>query len=67
MISGRLLLVSVFGILPTERVRADGAPVLEFSSALKILLREKKIRHSHLSLSDEREIAAATVILECED
>ena len=45
----------------------SGKPVLEFSSALKSLLREKKIRHSHLSLSDEREIAAATVILECED
>ena len=45
----------------------SGKPVLEFSSALKKLLEERKIRSSHLSLTDEREIAAATVILECED
>jgi holo-[acyl-carrier protein] synthase len=45
----------------------SGKPVLEFSSGLKELLRERKIRNSHLSLTDEREIASATVILECED
>ena len=45
----------------------SGKPVLEFSPALKKLLEERKIRGSHLSLTDEREIAAATVILECED
>jgi len=45
----------------------SGKPVLEFSAPLKELLRERKIRHSHLSLTDEREIASATVILECED
>jgi holo-[acyl-carrier protein] synthase len=45
----------------------SGKPVLEFSPPLKELLRQRKIRNSHLSLTDEREIAAATVILECED
>ena len=45
----------------------SGKPVLEFSPTLKKLLQERKIRSSHLSLTDEREIAAATVILECED
>ena len=45
----------------------SGKPILNFSSELQKLLRKKKILNSHLSLSDEREIAAATVILECED
>jgi holo-[acyl-carrier protein] synthase len=45
----------------------SGKPILEFSSRLKEFLRERKIRNSHLSLTDEREIASATVILECED
>jgi holo-[acyl-carrier protein] synthase len=45
----------------------SGKPVLEFSPELEKLLRKKKILSSHLSLTDEREIAAATVILECED
>ena len=44
----------------------SGKPVLEFSPRLKALLQERKIRNSHLSLSDERDIAAATVILECD-
>jgi len=45
----------------------SGQPVLEFSTALKVLLESRKIRSSHLSITDEREIAAATVILECDD
>ena len=45
----------------------SGKPVLEFTSALKKLLEERNIRSSHLSLTDEREIASATVILECDD
>ena len=44
----------------------SGKPVLEFSPRLKALLQERKIRNSHLSLTDEREIASATVILECD-
>ena len=45
----------------------SGKPVLEFSSSLKAFLQERKIGKSHLSLTDEKEIASATVILECED
>jgi len=45
----------------------SGKPVLEFSAPLQALLRQRHIRGSHLSLTDEREIAAATVILECDD
>jgi holo-[acyl-carrier protein] synthase len=45
----------------------SGKPVLEFSPELRMLLQRKKILSSHLSLTDEREIASATVILECED
>ena len=44
----------------------SGKPVLKFSSALEKLLMQKEILHAHLSLADERGIAAATVILECE-
>ena len=44
----------------------SGKPVLEFSPELRTLLRKKKILGSHVSLTDEREMAAATVILECE-
>ena len=45
----------------------SGKPVLEFSPELGKLLRKRKILNSHLSLTDERDIAAATVILECAD
>ena len=44
----------------------SGKPVLEFSENLTKLLKDKKILHSHLSLTDERGVAMATVILECE-
>ena len=44
----------------------SGKPVLEFSAELKILLHKKKILSSHLSLTDERNMASATVILECD-
>jgi holo-[acyl-carrier protein] synthase len=43
----------------------SGKPQLEFSDALKKLLERRDIRRSHLSLTDEKDIAAATVILEC--
>lgn len=45
----------------------SGKPQLEFSDALQKLLDIKQIRRAHLSLTDEKEIASATVILECED
>ena len=44
----------------------SGKPVLEFSSSLRELLAKRNIMQSHLSLSDERGIAFATVILECD-
>jgi holo-[acyl-carrier protein] synthase len=44
----------------------SGKPVLEFSEKLTKLLEQRKILHSHLSLTDERGVAMATVILECE-
>lgn len=44
----------------------SGRPQLEFSDALRTLLDRKHIRRAHLSLTDESEMAAATVILECD-
>ena len=43
----------------------SGKPVLEFSEALKQLLSQRGISSSHVSLTDERGVAMATVILEC--
>ena len=43
----------------------SGKPVLEFSLELKKLLQQRNISGAHLSLTDERDMAAATVILEC--
>ena len=43
----------------------SGKPVLEFSDALKELLSRLGVASSHLSLTDERGVAMATVILEC--
>ena len=45
---------------------ASGKPVLEFSDALRRLLNAKGVTTAHVSLSDERGVAFATVILECE-
>jgi holo-[acyl-carrier protein] synthase len=44
----------------------SGKPVLEFSEPLQDLLRKRNILNHHLSLADERGIAVATVILECD-
>jgi holo-[acyl-carrier protein] synthase len=44
----------------------SGKPVLEYSAALRALLEKRRVTNAHLSLSDEREMAFATVILECE-
>lgn len=44
----------------------SGKPQLEFSPELASLLRARGIRRSHLTLTDERDMAAATVILECD-
>jgi len=44
----------------------SGKPQLEFSAALAALMRSRGILRSHLTLTDERGMAAATVILECD-
>jgi holo-[acyl-carrier protein] synthase len=43
----------------------SGKPDLEFSEPLKKLLEQRGIARSHLTLTDERGLAVATVILEC--
>ena len=43
-----------------------GQPRLEFSDALAALLQAEGIFRAHLSISDERKLASATVILECD-
>jgi holo-[acyl-carrier protein] synthase len=45
----------------------SGKPVLEFSQPLNALLARRGVVRSHLSLTDERGVAMATVILECEN
>ena len=42
----------------------SGKPILQFTEALKALLDARGIGHAHVSLTDERELASATVILE---
>ncbi len=44
----------------------SGKPELRFTSELEKLLSTKGVVRSHLSLSDEKGVAFATVILECE-
>ena len=44
----------------------SGKPVFEYTPALRGLLDGRKISQSHLTLTDERGLAVATVILECE-
>ena len=44
----------------------SGKPVLEFSAPLKKLLDSKGVISAHISLSDEKGVAFATVVLECE-
>ena len=45
----------------------SGKPQFEFSNDLKQLLQNKRITHAHLSLTDERDMACAMVILEAGD
>jgi holo-[acyl-carrier protein] synthase len=44
----------------------SGQPVLEFSDSLSQFLSRRGVSKAHVSLSDERGVAFATVILECE-
>jgi holo-[acyl-carrier protein] synthase len=43
----------------------SGKPVLEYTPELKAVLDRKQISQAHLTLTDERGLAVATVILEC--
>ena len=45
----------------------SGKPTLEFSDPLKVFLEKKGVTQAHVSLSDEKGVAFATVILECEE
>jgi holo-[acyl-carrier protein] synthase len=45
---------------------AQGQPQLKFSATLATLLETQGIYRAHVSLSDERRLASATVILECD-
>ena len=42
----------------------SGKPALEFTPALQALLDTRGVGRAHVSLTDERELASATVILE---
>lgn len=44
----------------------SGKPELEFTAELRALMQRKGVTRSHLSLADEKGVAFATVILECE-
>ncbi|HEX4928569.1 MAG TPA: holo-ACP synthase [Burkholderiales bacterium] len=44
----------------------SGKPVLEFSESLRNLLESRGVTAAHVSLSDEKGVAFATVVLECE-
>ena len=44
----------------------SGKPVLEFSEALQRYLKTQGVTQAHVSLSDEKDVALATVVLECE-
>lgn len=44
----------------------SGKPVLEFSDALKKYMETRGVTSAHVSLSDEKGVAFATVVLECE-
>lgn len=43
----------------------SGKPALEYSDRLRRMMAERGVGRAHVSLTDEREMAAATVILEC--
>lgn len=45
---------------------ASGKPQLGYSAALAALVDERGIKRSHVSITDERDLACATVILECD-
>lgn len=44
----------------------SGKPVLSYSPALAALVASRGVQRAHLTITDERGIASATVILECD-
>ena len=44
----------------------SGKPVLSYSPALAALVASRGVRRAHLTITDERGMASATVILECD-
>jgi holo-[acyl-carrier protein] synthase len=44
----------------------SGKPTLNFTTELQRLLSKRGVTSAHVSLSDERGVAFATVVLECE-
>jgi len=44
----------------------SGKPMLSYSPALAALVAARGVRRAHLSITDERGMASATVILECD-
>ncbi|MBM3352364.1 MAG: holo-ACP synthase [Betaproteobacteria bacterium] len=44
----------------------SGKPVLSYSPALAALVAARGVRRAHLTITDERGMASATVILECD-
>ena len=47
--------------------RSDGKPAFEFGALLATWLETRRVGRSHLSISDEKTLASATVVLECAD
>jgi holo-[acyl-carrier protein] synthase len=43
----------------------SGKPVLQFSAPLAALMKQRGVGGAHVSLSDQKDVAMATVILEC--
>lgn len=44
----------------------SGKPVLSYSPALAALVASRGVQRAHLTITDERGMASATVILECD-
>ncbi len=43
----------------------SGKPVLQFSEPLAAMMKQRGVGGAHISLTDEKDVAMATVILEC--
>jgi len=56
------------GVVSFQNIRVThddmGKPLLELSAEIQTLMQEKNIRATHVSVSDEKNLAAAFVVLE---